>query len=94
MEPTNIRGVSDAIIGRVDLCGGNYMKRPERDYDKIEPVHIQEYTHRGFYDVLLNEYILNGRLLRELNYLEEHKGEAGWFVRDLIRTSAGEYTFH
>lgn len=35
--------------------------------------------------MLLNEYILNGRLLRELNYLEEHKGEAGWFVRDLIR---------
>lgn len=61
------------------------IQRPERDYDKIEPVHIQEYTHRGFYDVLLNEYILNGRLLRELNYLEEHKGEAGWFVRDLIR---------
>lgn len=61
------------------------IQRPDRDYGKMIPMHICDKTYRGFYDVLMEEYIMNGRLLRELRYLEDHKDEAEYFVSDLIR---------
>lgn len=61
------------------------IQRPDKNYDKMVPMHVCDQTYRGFYDVLLNEYILNGRLVRELRYLEEHPEETEWYVADLVR---------
>lgn len=61
------------------------IQRPERDYKKMIPIRITDYTYRGFYDVLMNEYIFNGRLLGYLNYLEDHMDEADAFVLDMVR---------
>ena len=49
------------------------------------PMHVCDKTYRGFYDVLMEEYIYNGRLMRELRYLEDHQDEAEYFIRDLVR---------
>ena len=60
------------------------IQRPERDYKKIEPIQVSDQTYRGFYDVLLDEYIFNGKLLRILSYLEEHPDEAELFKREIV----------
>ena len=61
-----------------------YIQRPERDYKKMEYIHIDEFTYRGYYDVLIQEYILSGKLLRIINYLMEHPEEQEDFRRDMI----------
>lgn len=61
------------------------IQRPDINYDKMELIHIKKYTHRGYYDVLLEEYIFNGRLMRMLRYLEEHPDEKDAWVLDLKR---------
>lgn len=60
------------------------IQRPS-EYGKMEPIKVFEYTKKGYYDVLLDEYIFNGRLLRMLKYLEEHPDEIDEFKRDLIQ---------
>lgn len=55
------------------------------NYDIMVPIKVYDYTKKGYYDILLREYILSGKLPRILNYLEEHKNEAEEFKRDLIR---------
>lgn len=62
-----------------------YIERPLKNYDTMQPIRLQDYTKKGYYDILLDEYIFNGRLLRILNYLEEHPEEAESFKYDLIR---------
>src|SRR5699024_1739290 len=56
-----------------------YIERPLKNYDTMQPIRLQDYTKKGYYDILLDEYIFNGRLLRILNYLEEHPEEAESF---------------
>lgn len=60
-----------------------FIQRPERDYTTMQYIAVHEFTQKGYYDVLLDEYIFNGRLQRILNYLEEHPEEAEDFVRDM-----------
>ena len=62
-----------------------YIQRPEKNYTKMEPIKVYDYTSRGYYDILLNEYIFNGKLERILRYLEEHPEEADEFRRDLVQ---------
>ena len=62
-----------------------YIQRPEKNYAKMEPIKVYDYTSRGYYDILLNEYIFNGKLERILRYLEEHPEEADEFRRDLVQ---------
>ena len=61
------------------------IQRPERDYGHMEYMHVCEQTKRGFYDVLMDEYIWNGRLIHTLGYIAEHPEEKEAFVKDLIR---------
>lgn len=60
------------------------IERPSR-YDTMEPIKVYDQTKKGYYDILLDEYILNGKLQRILNYLDEHPEEAEEFKRDMIR---------
>lgn len=61
------------------------IQRPELNYGKMTPMHICEHTRRGYYDVLLDEYVYNGRLMRSLRYLKEHPEEAQAWRDDFIR---------
>lgn len=61
------------------------IQRPEENYGVYQPIYHQEYTYKGYYDVLLHEYILNGRLLRELEYLRSHPDEVDDFRLDMVR---------
>ncbi|MCM1294981.1 MAG: hypothetical protein NC311_05520 [Muribaculaceae bacterium] len=61
------------------------IQRPDINYRKMVPMHVCEHTYRGYYDVLLEEFILNGRLVRTLRYLQEHPEEAKAWRTDLIR---------
>jgi len=61
------------------------IQRPNRNYARMIPIHITEYTMRGYYDVLLEEYIFNGRLKAMLDYLEQNKHEAEEWVKDFKR---------
>ena len=60
------------------------IERPSK-YDQMEYIKEYDRTKKGYYDILLDEYILNGKLQRILNYLEEHPEEAEEFKIDLIR---------
>lgn len=60
------------------------IQRPSR-YNEMEPIKVYDQTMKGYYDILLDEYILNGKLIRILNYLEEHQDEANDFRKDMIR---------
>lgn len=60
------------------------IERPST-YGTMEPIKIYERTKKGYYDVLLDEFILNGKLVRILNYLDEHPEEADSFKKDMIR---------
>ena len=60
------------------------IQRPSR-YNEMEPIKVYDQTMKGYYDILLDEYILNGKLVRILNYLEEHQDEADDFRKDIIR---------
>ena len=61
-----------------------YIQRPERDYKKMEYIKVYDYTYRGYYDVLLQEYILSGKLMRIINYLTEHPDEVEQFRKDML----------
>lgn len=60
------------------------IERPEKNYERIQPIEVSDQTYQGFYDVLLNEYILNNKLIRILNYLEGHPDEAERFKNEFI----------
>lgn len=67
-----------------DIDSSEIVDKPSA-YEVMEPMHLTDYTYRGFYDVLFHDYIFNGRLFRIMNYLEEHPEEADEFCRDLVR---------
>lgn len=58
----------------------------EAKYRRFHPIGVARATKKGFYDVLLDEYILNGRLLRSLGYLKDHPEEFEDFHKDLLNT--------
>ena len=60
------------------------IQRPKRDYSEMIPIDDTNRTYRGYYDVLMYDYILNGRLLRILRYLEEHPDERDGFIKNFI----------
>ena len=53
------------------------------DYDIMEPIHITDKTYAGYYDVLMNEYILNGKLVDILSNLKT-PNEIESFKKDFI----------
>ena len=61
------------------------IQRPERDYEKMELINVHEKTLRGYYDILLNDFILNEKLLRLTAYVEEHPEEREMFVREFVQ---------
>ena len=61
------------------------IQRPERDYGKIVPIDVYDGTLRGYYDILLDEYIFNGKLMRILTYLQDHPEEAATFCREIVQ---------
>ena len=61
------------------------IQRPERDYKKFHPIRVHDYTYRGFYDVLLEEFIFSHKLENVLVYLRDHPDEANEYVKDLVR---------
>ena len=65
----------------------DYSKMIDRpsNYGIMEPIQVYDRTKKGYYDILLDEYILSGKLQRILNYLEDHQDEAEEFKNDLIR---------
>lgn len=54
-------------------------------YDTMQYIAEYDYTMKGYYDVLMDEYIFSGKLMNILSYLEEHPEEAEEYRRDLIR---------
>ena len=62
----------------------DYIERPERDYKVMEKISIYDYTYRGYYDVLLYEFIFSGKLQAMLNYIEENPELAEEYRRDLV----------
>lgn len=60
------------------------IQRPDT-YGTMEPIHVHDQTYRGYYDVLLYEYIFSGKLMRILRYLEDHQEEAPEFILDMVR---------
>ena len=61
------------------------IQRPERDYKVMDPIQSYEHTKRGYYDILLDEFIFNGKLQRILSYLEEHPDEAERFKNEIVQ---------
>lgn len=61
------------------------IQRPAENYETMKYIAEYDHTMKGYYDILLSEYIFSGKLLNILQYLEEHSDEADEFVRDLIR---------
>lgn len=61
------------------------IQRPDVNYSKMVPIHVCKHTRRGYYDVLLDEFVLNGRLGRTLRYLKEHPEETPAWRADFIR---------
>lgn len=51
---------------------------------EFEPLVVTDKTYQGYYDVLINEYIINGKLVRLLEYLTVHQDERTELLRDLI----------
>ena len=60
------------------------IERPST-WPQMDKIKVYDATKRGYYDVLLNEYIFNGRLLRNIHYLQDHPEEAEEYVKDLKR---------
>lgn len=65
--------------GKADM-----IQRPERDYKQMVAIGESDKTYQGYYDVLLYDYLLNGRLLRILAYLEEHPEERETFLKNFV----------
>ena len=61
-----------------------YIVRPDDNYNKMEKISIYDYTYRGYYDVLLNEFIFSGKLQAMLRYIEENPELAEEYRRDLV----------
>lgn len=54
-------------------------------YHHMKPIHVCEHTLMGYYDVLMNDYIFNGKLLRVLRYAIEHPDEKQQIINDFKR---------
>lgn len=61
------------------------IQRPKKNYKHMRPINIHEKTLQGYYDVLLEEYIFNGRLYGMLQHMQEHPEEAPAIIADLKR---------
>ncbi|MCM1230255.1 MAG: hypothetical protein NC489_08980 [Ruminococcus flavefaciens] len=61
------------------------IQRPKKNYKHMKRIDVHEKTAQGYYDVLLREYIFNGRLMGILNHMQEHPEEADTIIRDLKR---------
>ena len=60
------------------------IQHPDRDYTVMNPIGYTDLTLRGYYDVLLKEYVLNGRLQRLARYYNEHPDEFDHFRKELV----------
>lgn len=60
------------------------LRHTDRDYGKFQPIIALNHTKRGFYDVLLEEYVLNGKLLRYIDYLKDHPEEYDDFRKEML----------
>ena len=60
------------------------IQRPS-GYDIMEPIQIYDQTKRGFYDVLINEFIRNGKLMRILGYLDDNPNEFETYRREFVQ---------
>lgn len=60
------------------------LTHTDRDYGKFQPIVAVNHTKKGFYDVLLEEYVLNGKLLRDLDYLKDHPEEFEDYRKDML----------
>jgi len=78
----SLKGCVSQYIPNQDDCVS--IQRPS-GYATMEPIKLYDQTKRGFYDVLLHEYILNGKLLRILHYLDDHPEEYEDYRRELIQ---------
>lgn len=71
-------------------CWKDTMDEPEINVgikekcNEMVPIINTEYTDRGYYDILLDDYILNGKLMRYINYFIEHPEEFEDFRNDLL----------
>lgn len=61
-----------------------YIQLPDINYTRMEKISVDNYTYKGYYDVLINELILSGKLEAMLAYLEEHPDQADEYRRDLV----------
>lgn len=61
------------------------IQRPKKNYRHMRHIDIHEKTMQGYYDILMEEYILNNRLLHILAHLKEHPEEAEATILDLKR---------
>lgn len=61
------------------------IQRPRKNYRHMKRIDVHDRTMQGYYDVLMNEYIFNGRLMSLLNHMQEHPEEAETIILDLKR---------
>lgn len=62
----------------------DYIERPDYRYNTMEKIKVYDYTYKGYYDVLLYEFIFSGKLQAMLNYIEENPELAEDYRRDLV----------
>lgn len=61
------------------------IQEPKKNYRRMRRIDVHDQTYQGFYDVLLHDYILNGRLYGMIHYAAEHPDEAPIIIEDLKR---------
>lgn len=61
------------------------IQRPRKNYRHMKQIIVDQKTMQGYYDVLLYEYIFNGRLASILDHMQKHPEEADTIIRDLKR---------
>lgn len=77
--------IGDEPLYVPDEDTSEYLSRPETNYGTMEPIRIRNRTKRGFYDVLIEEFIRNGRMGRLLRYLAKHPEEINREARDMVQ---------
>lgn len=60
------------------------IKRPS-GYDTMEQIAVYDQTKRGFYDILIHEFIYSGKLMRILGYLDDNPNEFEAYRRELVQ---------